>query len=80
MNIWPFTNSTKKQISWRFFGLNPCRDKSLDEVLDGICPDCNSIHFLIEIKRGITYVECDVCQSKFLISPISIERIIDTKR
>jgi hypothetical protein len=77
MNILAFKKPVKKQISWRFFGLNPCRDKSLDCILDGYCPDCNGISFVIEIKRGITHAECDSCRNKFLVSPVSIERIAD---
>lgn len=51
--------SSKKKnipIPIRYFGLNQGQDKSLDTILDGFCPDCNSISFSIEIKTDITYV------------------------
>lgn len=61
----------------RYFGLIPSRDKSLDTVLDGFCPDCNGVSFNIQIKTDITYATCSTCASKYVVSPICIERIME---
>lgn len=77
LNFWPLTTTTKKHVSWHFFGLIPCRDKKLDSVLDGKCPDCALTSFNVETSYGVTFVKCVGCCSKFMVSPICVERIND---
>jgi len=66
-------------MTFKFFAQTPNQDQALASLDHDVCPDCGNQSFKVSRPNDVVLIECEKCSSKFVLSPVSTERLTDSK-